>query len=101
MKEHTACVGFFDDMRNLETSLSTLQSDIRNLQVDLGNYNYFSSHFLGHACEKNGLNNLPNDKILALTKFKASADGKIIVIQKLKFVLERVENIVEKGENAG
>ena len=36
-----------------------------------------------------------------LTKLKAFADDKIIVIQKLKFVLGRVENIVGKGENAG
>ena len=36
-----------------------------------------------------------------MTKFKACADDKIIVTQKLKFVLGRVENIVGKGENAG
>ena len=39
---------------------------------------------------------LPNDKILALTKFKAFADDKIIVTQNLKFVLVRVQNIVGK-----
>ena len=44
---------------------------------------------------------LPNNKILALNIFKAFADDKIIVTQKLKFVLGRVENIVGKGENAG
>ena len=44
---------------------------------------------------------LPNDKILDWSKFKAFADDKIIVTQKLKFVLGRVENIGEKGENAG
>ena len=32
---------------------------------------------------------------------KAFADDKINVTEKLKFVLERVENIVGKGENAG
>ena len=32
---------------------------------------------------------------------KAFADDKINVTEKLKFVFERVENIVEKGENAG
>ena len=42
-----------------------------------------------------------NDKILALTKFKAFAEDKIIVTQKLIFVLRRVENIVGKGEYAG
>ena len=40
-------------------------------------------------------------KILALTKFKAFANDKIIVTPKLKFDLGGVENIVEKGENAG
>ena len=38
---------------------------------------------------QNSLNSLPNDKILALTKFKAFADDKIIVTQT--FVLGRVE----------
>ena len=38
---------------------------------------------------------------MALTKFKAFADDKIIVTQKLKFVLGRVANIVGKRENAG
>ena len=32
---------------------------------------------------------------------KAFADDKINVTEKLKFLLERVENIVGKGENAG
>ena len=47
------------------------------------------------------LYSLPNDKILDLTKFKAFADDKISLTQKLKFMWERVENIVGKGENAG
>ena len=47
------------------------------------------------------INNLPNDRILHLSKFKAYADDKINVVQKLKFVLEMVENIVGKEENAG
>ena len=46
-------------------------------------------------------NSLPNDKILDKSKFTALADDKIIVIQKMKFGLGRVENIVGKGENAG
>ena len=46
-------------------------------------------------------NNLQNDKILDWFKKKAFADDKIIVTEKLKFVLERVEKIVGKGENAG
>ena len=46
-------------------------------------------------------NSLPNDKILALTKFKTFADDKTTVTQKLKSVLGRVENIVGKGETTG
>ena len=48
-----------------------------------------------------GLNSLLNDKIVAWSKLKALADDKINLSEKLKFVLERVENIVGKGENAG
>ena len=47
------------------------------------------------------LNSLPNDKILDWSKLKAFADDKITVIEKLWFVLGRIENIVGKGENAG
>ena len=46
-------------------------------------------------------NSLPNDKILDWSKLKALADDNINLAEKLKFVLERVENIVGKGENAG
>ena len=44
---------------------------------------------------------LPYDKILDWSKLKAFADDKISVNYKLKFGLGRVENIVEKEENAG
>ena len=44
---------------------------------------------------------LPNNNILDWSKLKAFADDKIKVIESLKFVLWRVENIVGKGENAG
>ena len=44
---------------------------------------------------------LPNDKFLDWSKLKAFADDKLNLAEKLKFVLERVENIVRKGENAG
>ena len=46
-------------------------------------------------------NSLPNDKILDLSKFKAFADGKIILTQKLKFVLGKAEKNMGKWENAG
>ena len=48
-----------------------------------------------------GYNSLPSDKILDLSKFKAFADNKSNAIEKLKFVLGRLENMVGKGENAG
>ena len=41
------------------------------------------------------------NKILDLFKLKAFADDKINTIQKLKFALGSIQNIVEKGENAG
>ena len=50
---------------------------------------------------KTDFNSLPNDRILDWSKLKAFADDKINVTEKLKFVFERVENIVGKGENAG
>ena len=53
------------------------------------------------ATKKKVFNSLPNEKILDWSKLKAFADDKINVTEKWKFVLGRVENIVEKGENAG
>ena len=47
------------------------------------------------------INFLPKGKILDYSKLKASAGVKIFVTQKLNFVIGWVENIVEKGENAG
>ena len=44
---------------------------------------------------------LPNENIWALTKFKAFADDKSNLAKMLIFLLDSVENIVEKGENAG
>ena len=44
---------------------------------------------------------IPNNKILHWSKFEASADEKMNVVKKLKFVHGRVEHIVEKEENAG
>ena len=40
-------------------------------------------------------------KFLSGLDLKAFADAKINVVEKLKFVLGRVENIAGKGENAG
>ena len=44
---------------------------------------------------------LPENKVLDWSKLKAFADHKIDVTEKLKIVLERLENIVGKVENAG
>ena len=46
-------------------------------------------------------NSVSQDKISDRFKLKRFADNKIDATEKLKFVLERVENIVGKGENAG
>ena len=47
------------------------------------------------------INPLPNDKFFDWSKLKELGDNKINITEKLKFILERVENIVGKGENAG
>ena len=51
--------------------------------------------------KKKPFNPLPNDNFLDWSKFKAFADGKIIVTYQQKFLFGLVENIVGKGENAG
>ena len=50
---------------------------------------------------KKPFNSLPNDKFSDWSKLKAFADDKLNLTEKLKLELERVENIVGKGENAG
>ena len=50
---------------------------------------------------KGFFNSLPNDILLDFSKLKAFAEEKINVRENLKFVLGGMENIVEKGENAG
>ena len=45
--------------------------------------------------------NTINDKILDWSKFKAFADDKLNLDEKLKRVLGWVEDIVGNGENAG
>ena len=42
-----------------------------------------------------------NGIFLVWSKLKAFADYNITITENLKFVLERVENILGKGENAG
>ena len=43
----------------------------------------------------------PNDKILDCSTLKAFADDKIKVLRMKVFVIDRIENIVGIGENAG
>ena len=45
------------------------------------------------------INSVPHDKTLDLSELKAFAKETVIVTQKPKFALGRVENIVVKGEN--
>ena len=65
----------------------------------------FSHNVFKRHVQKTGLvwervNPLPYNKILDSTKLKAFAYNKLGVVQELKFVSERVENILGKGENA-
>ena len=46
-------------------------------------------------------NSLPNDKILDWSKLKAFADNNLYIALMMIYVFDRVENIVEKGKNAG
>ena len=54
-------------------------------------------------CIAENLFTVPRDKFSDCSKLKALADNKLNLKKKkkMKFVLERVENIVGKGENAG
>ena len=60
-----------------------------------------NQHFLLTQCFFAHLTLKPNDKILDWSKLKAIADDKIKVLKMIFFFFDRVENIVEKGENAG
>ena len=61
-------------------------------------FSIFNDSLFGVLCY---FNSLPNDKILDLSKLKAFADDKIILTQKLKFGLRRVENIVKQEDHDG
>ena len=56
-----------------------------------GNSIFSFSHNISYS-----INSLPNNKILDLSKLKTFADYNVKVFQRLNFVLEREENIVEK-----
>ena len=57
-------------------------------------------HVCFYTVNHNLFNSLPESKVMDWSKFYAFADNKINVIENMKSVLERVENIVGKGENA-
>ena len=46
------------------------------------------------------MNSLPKDKMLHKSKFEAFADDNLNVAKMAKFVFDRVENTVGKGQNA-
>ena len=48
-----------------------------------------------------GVNSLPHTRILDNTQLKAFTDNNLNVAPMVELVFERVENIVEKGENIG
>ena len=52
-----------------------------------------------NALELVAFNSLPNNNFLDMTKLKAFAEDKINVTKQLKFILERIENSVGKGES--
>ena len=59
---------------------------------------------MSHALAKRrggGLNSLLNNTILDQTKLKAFAGNNFNVILMVQFFIDRTENIVGKGENAG
>ena len=47
------------------------------------------------------VNYRPNGQIFVLSKLKAFADNNLNMGHMIDTILERVENMVEKGENAG
>ena len=57
--------------------------------------------YLCHPPYIDQFNPLPNDKILDVTKLKAFADDKLNFARMMISHVDRVENTVGKGENAG
>ena len=54
-----------------------------------------------YDAKRKTVNSLPNDETSDWSKMKAFADDKINVSKNLRSVLERIQNIVGKGENVG
>ena len=54
------------------------------------------------SCTSNPQNEVCSSyKFLAVSKLKTSANGNFSEAEMVQFFFERVENIVEKGENCG
>ena len=47
------------------------------------------------------INSSPNDKNVDLSKLKVFPDDNLNVVQRMKFVFDRVENILGRRENVG
>ena len=70
------------------------------LAISIFSYSHIAIEtFLPQGCSKLGL--CGKDLILDWSKLKRFPDDKINASENWKFVLERVENIVEKGKDAG
>ena len=87
-------------IRNLRQALSLLSLDVSIIYTTWNdNFLYEEKGQETNCCGP--FNPLPNDKILDWFELKASADNNLKVVKMMNYVLDRVENIVEKGENAG
>ena len=89
----------FTFFHNVFYAICTLKSSSSHTSVII--CSFFELGTVSKWCIREWVNPLPHKKILDSSKLKAFADDKIRVTEKLKFVLERVENTVGKGENAG
>ena len=92
---------YFETGRKLETSIFSFHQTVFTSRRHLGRTckNRIKHQGLYHSPMI--LNSLPNDKFLGLPKLKAFADDNLDVTQDIKVVFHRIENIVEKEENAG
>ena len=92
---------------NQSKLLNLNQSKLLNLNQSklLSSNEKLIGRFYNYGCKNLGLrchiNPLPNEKILDKSKLKAFTDDKLKMIQMAKFVLDQIENIVGKEENAG
>ena len=98
-KENTFFLGFtrFLSFRLLERCMVTVTNDN---SAGRSHFGFCTGDVLNCIQTKMSFNSEPKDKISDLYQFKVLADDKIRVTRTLKFVVERLENIVGKRENA-